>query len=70
VVTFGFAVTVAPVVGLNPVAFVQVYVVAPDAVKTVEVPAHMVALVAETVGPVTVTTMDEVPEHPAPLFHV
>jgi hypothetical protein len=35
-----FAVTVAPVVELKPVAGLQVYVLAPDALKNVFTPGH------------------------------
>jgi hypothetical protein len=38
VVTVGFAVTLAPVVALNPVDALQLYVVAPPAVNVVEFP--------------------------------
>ena len=42
-VEVGFAVTVAPVVTLNPVEGAQVYVLAPLAVNDVELPVHIVA---------------------------
>lgn len=67
VVVVGEAVTVAPVVPLNPVAGDQLYVLAPLAVKVALLPAHMVTLagVTETVGTVfTVTTTVVDPEHP------
>lgn len=43
VVEVGFAVTDAPVVLLNPVAGLQMYVVAPDAASTVDCPAQIAA---------------------------
>ena len=43
VVEPGLAVTTAPVVPLNPVPGLHVYVVAPDAVNVVEPPLHNVA---------------------------
>jgi len=46
----GFAVTVDPVVALNPVEGVQLYVVPPEAVSVVEVPEQMVAELTVTVG--------------------
>ncbi len=49
-VTVGFAVTLGPVVELNPVAGDQVYVVAPLAVSVVLPPLQTVPLVELTVG--------------------
>jgi uncharacterized lipoprotein YbaY len=43
VVVVGVAVTVAPVVALNPVAGVHVYVFAPVAVSVADCPAQMLA---------------------------
>lgn len=42
-VLVGFAVTLAPVVPLSPVAGLHEYVVAPDALSVVELPAHIEA---------------------------
>ena len=42
VVTVGLAVTVDPVVALNPLAGVQIYVVPPVAVRDTEPPPHIV----------------------------
>ena len=47
-VTDGAAETVAPVVALNPVEGVQVYVLAPEAVSNVLLPGQMVDDAAET----------------------
>ena len=44
VVVVGLAVTVAPVVELNPVDGVHAYVVAPLAVRLVEFPVHILVL--------------------------
>ena len=48
VVTPGAAETVAPVLALNPVEGVQVYVLAPEAVSNVLLPGHMIDDAAET----------------------
>lgn len=51
VVAIGFAVTEAPFVELNPVAGLHKYVEAPEAVRVVELPPHIVAIpVILTVG--------------------
>ena len=50
-VVVGFAVTVAPVVALSPVAGVQAYVLAPLAVSEVEEPLQIVVVPdTDTVG--------------------
>jgi hypothetical protein len=50
VVAEGFAVTVAPVDVLSPVAGDHEYVLAPEAVSVAELPAQMVALFTEILG--------------------
>ena len=73
VVIVGVAVTVAPVVALNAVAGLQVYVVAPLAVSPVEDPLQIdgAAGVTVTVGPAeTVTTTVEVFVQPCALVPV
>lgn len=50
VVTVGLAVTLAPVVALNPVAGDQLYVVAPLAVRVVELPRQIVCEATVTAG--------------------
>ena len=50
VVVAGLAVTVAPVVALKPDAGLQLYVVAPLAVSTTLLPAHIVGLEGVTVS--------------------
>jgi hypothetical protein len=57
VVTVGFAVTLEPLVELNPVPGDQTYVLAPVAVSVVEFPAHMVAEATVTVGFDTTVTL-------------
>ena len=57
-VEVGFAVTLVPVVALNPVEGDQVYVEAPLAVKVVDAPLQTDAPGTETVGEgFTVTTV-------------
>ena len=66
VVTVGLAVTLAPVVALNPVEGDQLYVVAPAEVKVVEAPLQIVGEFTVTVGVgFTVTTEVTVPVQPA-----
>lgn len=56
VVTVGLAITVEPVVALNPVPGVHVYVEPPVAVKVAESPAQIVALFTTgTIEPPIVT---------------
>ena len=58
------AVTVLPVVELNPVDGVQVYVFAPFAVKVVDVPAHIIAGAIVMVGVPMDTVEDAIAEQP------
>ena len=65
VVDAGDAVTDEPVVLLNPVAGLQVYVLAPDAFNTVDCPAQIDAGRTEITGDgVTVTVTCAVEVHP------
>jgi hypothetical protein len=50
IVVVGLAVTLLPVVPLRPVAGDQVYVVAPVAVRTVELPLHKEGELTDTTG--------------------
>ena len=71
VVTAGLAVTEAPVVALNPVAGVQLYVLAPAAVNVVELPRQMVGEFTVIVGKgFTVTEVVAVLIQPAALVPV
>jgi hypothetical protein len=71
IVAVGFAVTEPPVVPLNPVPGLHVYVVPPLAVKVVDVPLHIVAAGTLTVGMgLTVTTAVVVAVAPAPSLAV
>src|SRR5690349_13769405 len=66
VVDTGDAVTDEPVVLLNPVAGLQVYVLAPDAFSTVDCPAQIEAGGTEITGAgVTVTVTCAVDVHPS-----
>jgi hypothetical protein len=66
VVADGEAVTLAPVVPLKPVAGLQVYVLAPEAVSVVEFPLHTKPLLTDKVGSgFTVTVEVAVAVHPA-----
>jgi hypothetical protein len=68
VVTVGLAVTLAPVVALNPVAGLHAYVLAPVAVRVIEPPGQIVAEFTVTIGKgFTVTTEVTVPVHPPEL---
>lgn len=65
-VEVGFAVTDEPVVLLNPMAGLQVYVLAPDALRVTDCPTHMGAGVGTTItgGGFTVTVTCAVAVHP------
>jgi hypothetical protein len=67
VVVAGFAVTVAPVVALRPVAGLQVYVTAPEAVNVVEPPVQIVGFAGVTASDVlpTFTVTVPVPVQPS-----
>ena len=67
VVAEGFAVTVAPVDVLSPVAGDHEYVLAPEAVSVAELPAQMVALFTEILG-LGFTVMVNDIEFPVQLF--
>jgi hypothetical protein len=54
----GFAVTEEPVVELRLVAGSQLYVFAPLAVKTIEEPAQIVAVLTVSAGVLTTATVD------------
>ena len=61
--------TLAPVVALNPVEGVQLYVVAPLALSVVELPLHIVGELTVTVGvgvTVTVVTTGALVHVPVP----
>ena len=65
------AVTLVPVVELNPVPGLQVYIDAPVAVSVAEEPTHRVAELTVTVGKgFTVTTKVAELTHPATLVPV
>lgn len=65
VVTVGLAVTTDPVVALNPVPGLQLYDVAPPAVRLAFVPEHIVVELTLTVGVAFTVTVDDVMElHP------
>jgi hypothetical protein len=67
VVAKGFAVTVAPVDVLSPVAGDHEYVLAPEAVSVAELPAQMVALFTEILGLGFTVIVNEI-EFPTQLF--
>jgi hypothetical protein len=56
----GLALTLVPVVALNPVAGVQVYVEAPPAVKLIDAPLHIAPLFTLIVGSGFTVTVDVV----------
>lgn len=68
VVAVGFAVTVAPVVALNPVAGDHEYVLAPEAVSVAELPAQIVALFTEILGLGFTVMLNDI-EFPVQLFN-
>jgi hypothetical protein len=67
VVTVGFAITLAPLVELRPVAGLHVYVVAPVAVSVPDDPKQIIGLLAVTVSEFTTVTVEFVVSAQAPL---